>query len=336
MNRPQQKLTCFICNSQMSEFIDKISDDRYGHPGVFSIQQCPSCGVMSTTPPLREEDLPSLYGDYYPRKEVDRDALAQEAEDVKASMASLRRWIKGVDNQGHYSAKQGQKVLDIGAGSLLSLLETKAMGIEVYGVETDPNVKPIAEHFGLNVHIGNIYDHPFDGVSFDLIVLNQVIEHVPEPRLLLDTVKQRLTENGRVILAFPNTGSIYRRLFGTKWINWHIPFHQNHFNVKSFKQLARSAGYDIGRTRTITPNLWTLLQLRTIGQKPNVGQSSEVWSQSSAAPTKPSLARRIKNKALSATLKIGNFGMAIFNRLIDAMGYGDSILIVLTPGKTNK
>jgi hypothetical protein len=35
------------------------------------------------------------------------------------------------------------------------------------------------------VHIGSIDDDPFPGVRFDRIVLNQVIEHIPEPQRLL-------------------------------------------------------------------------------------------------------------------------------------------------------
>ncbi|MGO8126718.1 class I SAM-dependent methyltransferase, partial [Rhizobium ruizarguesonis] len=62
------------------------------------------------------------------------------------------------------------------------------------------------------------------------IVLNQVIEHVPDPLAILAALRDRLNRGGRVVLAFPNTVSFHRKLWKERWINWHIPYHQNHFN----------------------------------------------------------------------------------------------------------
>ena len=131
----------------------------------------------------------------------------------------------GGDNQGQLDVKSGEKMLDIGCGSGLSLLIARSKGAEVYGVEADPNVQPLAKELGLSIHQGSIHDHPFPGMSFDLVVLNQVIEHIPEPGLALQVIAGRLAPGGRIILVFPNRCSFYRKIFGPRWINWHIPYH---------------------------------------------------------------------------------------------------------------
>ncbi len=323
--------TCLACGAPMRPFISQISDDRYGCPGTYAILECTRCGHMTTTPPLTEADLPALYSNYYPRREIDFTALEAEARQAERPNAGLRRWFAGTDNQGHYMARPGDKVLDIGCGSCLSLLEMRSMGVECWGVEADPNVKAIADRYGLTVHIGNIYDVPFPDVKFDLIVLNQVIEHVPDPKAMLTAVKSRLAPGGRVALAFPNNGSFHRKMWKERWINWHIPYHQTHFNKASFSRIAADTGYNVQSVRTITPNLWSVLQLRVAREQKKEGVASAAWSGDAAASAKPSLARKIRNVLASRSVRAAGMLIGIGNRFIDAMGKGDSLLVVLTP-----
>jgi 2-polyprenyl-3-methyl-5-hydroxy-6-metoxy-1,4-benzoquinol methylase len=321
--------SCIACGSGMQVFIERIVDDRYGCPGVYSIQQCAACGQMATTPPLKEEDLPGLYSQYYPRRHVDFDALEAEAARAIAPRAPLRRWLAGTDNQGHYLARPGQKVLDIGSGSCLSLLELRQMGVDAWGVEADPNVRAIAERYQLKVHIGSIHDTPFPGETFDLIVLNQVIEHVPSPEALLHTIKGRLNPGGRVVLSFPNAGSWQRKLSGSRWINWHVPYHQHHFNRHSFGMLAQRTGYEVGRVRTITPNLWTILQMRAMAEKPIEGQASTSWSHGRSQSQRIGFADRVRNALAARLARAAGAGLAIVNRCVDVLGQGDSLLVEL-------
>ncbi|RFB67136.1 MULTISPECIES: class I SAM-dependent methyltransferase [unclassified Herbaspirillum] len=320
---------CIVCGSGMSVFIDKIWDDRYGCPGVFSIQRCHICTQMATTPPLKESDLPALYSTYYPRRSVEFEGLEKEASKVLEPHAKTRRWFAGTDNQGHYLAKPGQKVLDIGSGSCLSLLEQRNLGVEGYGVEADPNVRRIADHFGLRVHVGSIHDQPFPGETFDMIVLNQVIEHVPDPEALMLNIRHRLKPDGRAVMSFPNAASLQRKLSGHKWINWHVPYHQHHFNRQSFRKLAEKTGYEVISARTITPNLWSVLQLRAMAENTTEGQASGGWSSGSVAAQRISFVTRVKRGLARRMSKLLTFAMIVVNRTVDMLGQGDSLLVEL-------
>jgi SAM-dependent methyltransferase len=326
----KEDTTCIACGSSLEVFIDRIWDDRYGCPGVFSVLQCGSCGQMVTTPHLTEAELPSLYSKYYPRRNIDFDALENESSLVAKKHARFKRWLAGTDNQGHYLAKPGQRVLDIGCGSCLSLLELRQLGVEPFGVEADPNVAIIAQRYGLNVHIGSIHNNPFPGQVFDLITLNQVIEHVPDPAALLRVVRDRLAPGGRIVLSFPNVSSGQRRLSGSRWINWHVPYHQHHFNRRSFTHLARQQGYEVVSARSITPNLWTLLQLRALGRAPDQGVASEAWqSGPTSGAERPSFVRRLKNALLRRLRRVVGYLLLVINRIADRLGAGDSLLVVL-------
>jgi SAM-dependent methyltransferase len=321
----QTSTACIACGADNAPYIDEIWDDRYGAPGTFSILKCQSCGQMVTSPTLREEELPALYSRYYPRRNVNLDAIKHEADVVLADGAERKRHREGSDNQGQYLVKPGERVLDIGCGSCVSLLEVRNLGGKARGIETDPNVRAIADHFGLDVHIGSIHDNPFPGEDFDLIVLNQVIEHVPDPVALLQLVRGRLRPGGKVVLAFPNTASLNKRATGRRWINWHIPYHLHHYNRRSFAMIAGQAGYRVASVETITPNVWTILQLRALLRPTAKHQPESAWADSKAA-TADSGSPAVGKRRLVA---LAHAIIGPFNRIMDSFGLGDSLLVEL-------
>lgn len=325
---------CPVCTSTEHTPIRSVFDDRYGCPDMFSLVRCNVCGHLMTSPALAEDELGRLYSTYYPRKHVITADLVAAASEVAGSWARLQRWWAGTNNQGQYTVSQGQVMLDVGCGSGLSLLEAQGLGAQAYGIEADPNIRRIADELGLRVHIGSLHDHPFPGVSFDLIVLNQVIEHIPDPGQALVALKDRLKPTGRLVLVFPNRRSLWQRLSGPKWINWHVPYHLHHFDAKGFRVFAQRHGYRVIRQKTITPNIWTILQLRALRQSSVPGVASAMWEVKPAAEVAPVVpasplapsAGRIIRKLLRQT---AFFSLAVFNRLVDLAGQGDSILVEL-------
>ena len=286
-----------------------------------------------TSPCLADEELGKLYSTYYPRRQIDSSELIAAASKVTGTYARLQRWLAGTDNQGQYSIRPGQIMLDVGCGSGLSLLEAKNLGGLPYGIEADPNVRGIAKKLGLQIHIGSLYDHPFPGVAFDLVVLNQVIEHIPDPGRTLTELRERLKPGGRIILIFPNRASFWRLMFGSRWINWHIPYHLHHFDAEAFAALARRSGYRILKQRTITPNLWTTLQFRMPRQR-KLGVPSPLWNATANEHADSGLPRVSRSlgpgRILRAVFRRAAFMIrALTNRIIDLTGYGDSIFVVL-------
>lgn len=332
VNASQHATPCPVCNGikQTSERL--AFDDRYGHPGSFRLVHCTDCGHMMTMPRLFETDLPILYGTYYPRKSLTAESVRQQVASVRKPFSRLLRWWLGVDNQGQYRVRAGQRVLDVGCGSGASLLEIQALGAQAWGIEADPNVQVLASALGLRIHQGNLDDRPFPGEAFDLVILNQVIEHIPDPYRALEKVAQRLAPSGRVVLIFPNRDSLWCRLSGGKWINWHIPYHLHHFNLKGFTRLAARSGFRVVRSRTITPNLWTLLQWRANHTPVTQGQANPLWQRDTGreAPTEDQSAKPDTGLSARRLLMLGALSaVAILNRLIDLAGKGDSLMVEL-------
>lgn len=326
-----ENTSCPVCDGKKVLPEQPVFDDRYGYPEEFQLGRCTNCSHRMTLPRLSEADLPFLYGTYYPRKSLTPESVQEQAMSVKKRFSGLLRWWMGTDNQGQYKVRPGQKVLDIGCGSGVSLLEIEVLGGTAWGIEADPNVQSLARALGLRIHSGNLDDRPFPDECFDLIILNQVIEHIPEPMHILKNMAKRLAAGGRVVLVFPNRDSWWCRVSGIRWINWHVPYHLHHFNLDGFKKLAERSGFRMVKSRTITPNLWTLLQWRANRMKPELGVGSLLWrvSEKREADSQISL-KSGPIRAMKQSLMFVMLGMiALFNRVIDIAGMGDSLMVEL-------
>ena len=323
------KVRCPICNSCDFKNISRLFDDRYGEPNIYSISKCTKCNHLITLPRIRNNDLSNLYGKFYPRKNLTPDSIIEEAKSENSRFSKILRWLKGTNNQGQFFIKKNQSLLDIGCGSGVSLIEATYMGANAYGVEADPNIKSLAEKLNLNISIGNFDKKTYYGKIFDLIVLNQVIEHIPEPRNLLEIIKEKMSSKSKLIISFPNTKSFWRYISGKKWINWHVPYHLHHFDDSNFERMVKECGFKIINKKTITPNIWTVMQIRALFKSEKIGKKSKLWNKSylnkKGGKEKIKILKYFKN-----ILKlILNFLITFINRTIDILGKGDSLIFFL-------
>lgn len=319
---------CLICSSKTKRFISRLYDDRYGSPGKYDIYRCRRCGFGRTAPSLDRKRISRFYSEYYPLSNLDKQEVISRARIVP----KISAWFAGIDNTAHRYIKLGSTVLDIGSGSGQSLLEIEALGGVAHGIEPDPNAQKIARSLKLKVYKGFITDNPFPNKKFDFITASQVIEHEPNPKEFLEAVKKKLNKGGMVILSFPTSDAFYRKIFGKKWIHWHVPYHINHFTRKSINILAKEVGFEVVRTRSVTPNLWTMLQLRVLFNRPAEGAPNSVWVPRTRT-TRRSKERSLIRRLVITSLKYLMIPIAILNRTLDTFGQGESLLVFLKKGK---
>lgn len=328
-----QAIDCKICGSRSVIFLKDVFDDRHGYPGRFDIYRCGECGFCQTLPEIPADRIGEIYSKYYPRK-----ALI-DVETVKNRPVRLpsgkERWLKGTNNSAHYHIKAGSRVLDIGCGDCSSILEINAMGAEGYGIEPDTNIKPLVDALGLNVHVGLFDDIPFPERFFDYITLSQVLEHIHDPVALLSALRRVLKKDGEVIIGVPNVDSRLRKKYAGRWLNWHVPYHINHFSRKSLEVLARRSGYRVKRTQTITPYFWLVLQYKML--KFPVGEGVRVpffngEPETPACEDGGGLIRRLSEKLTARFNSVQKYKymMELLSlRAADMAGLGESYLVFL-------
>ncbi len=321
-------MNCVLCKKTKLNLLESgLFDDRYGSSGKYSVLQCKNCSLGQTYPRLKKNEIPKIYSKYYPLSKF----TPQQVKSSISKIGKVGSWLLGIDNIAHKQIKPHNLVLDIGSGSGVSLLEIKDQKSTGYGVEPDPMAQKIARALNLNVFQGEITNNPFPKLKFDVVTASQVIEHVSDPALFLQAAKKKLKPAGKIILSTPNLNSLTRKMLGRKWLHWHVPFHQNLFTLKSLNHLAKINNLKITRVRTITPNLWTLLQIRSLVKKAKHGVPNPIWDN----PTDSLSPNRSSATQSMYKLVVWSFLVACipFNRLIDFLGLGESWLVFLETDK---
>jgi 2-polyprenyl-3-methyl-5-hydroxy-6-metoxy-1,4-benzoquinol methylase len=314
---------CKICGKDAGLKYKNLYDNRHGYRGKFNIFQCRACGFMQTEPQLTFGKLSSVYTSYYPKRNADLDGIVLASKNMPAKEEISR---KGLGTTCHFQAKKKQKVLDIGCGTCQSLLEIKKIGAEAWGLDPDKNSLQVAKELKLRFHPGTIHNCTFPKRYFDLITASQVLEHEGNPIKFMEQCNKFLKKNGKIVLSFPNTNAFYRKLWGANWLHWHVPYHLNHFNKKSLEILAKKSGWKITSLKTITPNLWTVLQIRSYLNNVKEGKRDLMWDGRGDGLINRN--RSIQKGIL--TLLLPHIDrLFIVNRFLDRVGLGESFVVEL-------
>jgi 2-polyprenyl-3-methyl-5-hydroxy-6-metoxy-1,4-benzoquinol methylase len=267
---------------------------------------------------MTPREISDLYTNYYPRStfEIADWAPPEEHNRLGAwwmgSMASAFRWVP-----------PNVRVLDVGCGFGESLGYHRNRGCDAHGVEADANILRVGERYGLQVRHGQFNPEHYERSSFDVVTLDQVIEHLADPVTVLRGIHQVLKPQGQLILSTPNAGGWGARLFGQRWIHWHAPYHQQFFSRASMARAAAAAGFLLERHITVTPAAWLGYQWGHLFTYPREGEASPYW--------RPGLPRTVGQRIALRLLRYADrVGLnALLTRLIDAVGLGDNGVYLL-------
>ncbi|KPJ94585.1 MAG: hypothetical protein AMJ53_04930 [Gammaproteobacteria bacterium SG8_11] len=139
--------------------------------------------------------------------------------------ASRKDWEKIVEYI-HKTLPQGGKILDFGcySGGLLKILGER---YEKYGVEVNRSAADVAVNRGRTMIWQSLDEIP-DELYFDAIVASDVVEHVPNPELLMSQLMQLLGKDGVLIATTGDADNPIWKIFGANWwycfIAEHITF----------------------------------------------------------------------------------------------------------------
>jgi 2-polyprenyl-3-methyl-5-hydroxy-6-metoxy-1,4-benzoquinol methylase len=312
-------MKCSICcKEDLVHYIDDLYDDRYGYPGQFDLFRCLHCSHKQLKADFTSEELSQLYTRYYPRSSFEIQQYKPYPE-----VSGFNAWLNGDYCSAYLWIPKHVRVLDIGCGFGESLGYHTARGCEAYGVEADTNIERIAQAFNFNVHVGLFKVDLFESSSFDYVTLDQVIEHATHPVQMLHDIAQVLKPGGKAILSTPNSKGWGSKVFGRRWINWHTPYHLQHFSEQSMQLAAEEAGFILESVKTITHSNWLHYQWIHLVLYPDMGYPSVFWSPGSALSFREKLFLKIL--AMIHHTKINH----LLTRLLDGLGFGDNYLFVL-------
>ena len=211
----------------------------------FGLIQCGSCGCYRTDPPPLQDDCQAVdfYTEYYAQGE---EVLGCSSTPSVVGRVS-RFWR--VAEQAPEVREIGRLAVDIGCGDgrLCAELQSAAWP-EVVGLEVSRSriAKARRLYPGIRFCDRPIGEAGLVPDSVDLMVMDNVIEHLPGPAPMLSQLREYLAPHGALVVITPNMQSGNFRLLGRRWTQELAPHaHIFLFSPRSLRRLLSVAGYRI-------------------------------------------------------------------------------------------
>jgi 2-polyprenyl-3-methyl-5-hydroxy-6-metoxy-1,4-benzoquinol methylase len=142
------------------------------------------------------------------------------------------------------------RILDIGCGLGGFLQAAMELGWQYpEGIEIAPQAAEYVRKF-FPVQTQPIEEVYYEANRFDLVRLNNVIEHLPSPKALVRAVHRILRPGGLFAFSTPNFDSLSVAIWGRDWPYFGGKDHIYLFGPKTLTRLLEDSGFRAIRTRT--------------------------------------------------------------------------------------
>ena len=91
-------------------------------------------------------------------------------------------------------------------------------------------------------------------ITFDVIVLQDVLEHVSKPLQMMMACRALANDGARIYCAFPNKDSLVAKLIRERWRMVRSLGHLHYFSLASAAKLFLTSGWTISRIQARSPN----------------------------------------------------------------------------------
>lgn len=236
-------ITCPVCGSRKRVKLYKIEYTSNEVIEVLDIvdtseiflYKCVICNHHFASPVIKQELLNKYYltsnNEYYNKHVVPVNNRSLQNENI----------VKDIEK-----VKNGGDILEIGCGYGFLLNTFNSDKWNRYGIEPTPlAVKYAAETFNLKIHQGVLEPGLFDNKKFDVILLFDVIEHLPEPNEFLNMIRKSLKHDGALVIGTGNISSFNAVIGGPIWNYFCTYLHISFFSEKSIRYLLEKNNFDI-------------------------------------------------------------------------------------------
>jgi SAM-dependent methyltransferase len=226
------------------------------------IVRCEGCSLLMRNPQPSDVQLAAIYTDSYfigtaPADRAD-ETVAREVDALKRATASA--YLDRIEAYRGWSSETriGRKLLDVGSGLGNLLLEARARGYDVTGVEyAQASVARANARIGEDVVVqGTVESAPLSEGAYDVCIFADVIEHTRDPRAVLTRAWDLLAPGGTLFVAIPSLDSWSARWMKQSWMEFKAE-HLFYFDSRTLESLIVRAGFervriDKGR-KTLSP-----------------------------------------------------------------------------------
>lgn len=217
----------------------------------YELRVCAQCGLASLNVP-DQSVLEACYGGEYfsqnaalnPSYRARIKSHMELSESPFAHKALRALTIGWLPRPG----AENSRMLDVGCGDGAAMERARNLGWNAEGCEVDDTACARARARGFKCYSRDWWRKlPTD--SYNLVLMNHVLEHLPDPLVALSGVRASMTSDGKLLLGLPNNDSAWASVFGTLWWAHCPPQHLWHFKVSHIERLLAHCGLQIEGVR---------------------------------------------------------------------------------------
>jgi len=258
----QARPICSVCmdlNVTTDPFFYLWKDKRW------LIMRCRTCSHQFVYPYVTQSEQKEMYGDHYFSEEGDWVCGIWKSSYIQ-SEERLRKEAQLVLDM--LPTRRG-KLLEIGCAGGFFLDEARKRGFHVQGIELNVSMATHAQNrFGITVVQGRVEDieKEFFNNEFDVVVMMDVLEHIPQPHSIIQKVNHWLKPHGYLLIRGPLANNriamlkeALRRLTKIEKQLSGYPLDANIFNKKSLARLVEQCDIKVSAWINETNNFANLL-----------------------------------------------------------------------------
>lgn len=235
-NEEEERVSCCFCHSNNYQKYDEVEGR--------TIVKCSKCGFCFTNPRPKVEFLSEFYTEEYFRDAYDLRFDNFYNGDDNAAHSPVDYQQRITDIETHFERRG--KVLEIGTANGNFLNALKQRGWKISAVEISKEAVELAKKiFDIDMFQGFYEDFETDE-KFDVICMYQSLEHVPNPRFVLEKAYSQLNSGGIMVVEVPNLDSFDMRISQERRrLSYDLPRHLSHFNPSFLKKEMEKIGFKI-------------------------------------------------------------------------------------------
>jgi SAM-dependent methyltransferase len=240
-----ERVNCPICAADDFAVEATGADYLFGDARqTYAFARCRRCNHLYLNPRPAISEIAKIYPQEYPTFTGRFGAAAGVLARIKDSVL-LRRF------EGFAAgAPETMSLLDVGCGDGRFLLTLRRRypraRLAALDWEFAPAVAAELTAAGIEMFVGTIESAALPAEHFDIISMNQLIEHVWDVPLVLRCCRDALRPGGRLAMETPNPGGWDRQFFRAgAWGSYYWPRHLNLFTRRHLSGLVQEAGMEV-------------------------------------------------------------------------------------------
>jgi 2-polyprenyl-3-methyl-5-hydroxy-6-metoxy-1,4-benzoquinol methylase len=232
----RSKLVCPLCSS------GKVK--KFWAMQGYRLVRCLSCTMVWD--PFPPENLESVYNENYYVNDNPKGGYANYFKGMNINRKTFVERIKRINKK----VVDKDRMLDVGSALGDSLVEARKLGWqELYGVELSNYAAEKSKKRNLRINTGTLTSVKYRSNYFDVVTLQDVIEHVKDPTAEINEVRRILKPGGYIFIVTPDVDGIWAKILGQLWYHYKPGEHIMYFSQKSLGKFLNANGFINVETR---------------------------------------------------------------------------------------